>query len=125
MAYLSTPEIGSEAARLYPGVGPEIEATVKSAHQGGSRVADLFDEIGALALAQAEIVREVRVATAPARVTSALFLFAPVVFLVIQVQSGGIENLIADPRQKLMVAVGLALFLSGLVAAVAMVWRAR
>ena len=65
----ATPQ--AEAAHLvgeaFPEVGPELESTITAAFKSGSKSADLFDEIGSLAIAQAEVSREVRVARSEER----------------------------------------------------------
>lgn len=118
-------ELASDVASRLPEIGKELEATVRSASSSGSRIADLLDEIGSLAIAQAELSREVRVSTAPARVTAALFVGAPTIYLIVQTQSSGISRLIGSGGQQISGAIGLALFLAGLASAGLIMWRAR
>lgn len=122
---LTAPELGSRIAGVHTDIGEEIVATVGAAARGGSRVADLFDEMGSVALATAEMRREVRVATAPARVTVVVFLLAPVAFFLIRLRSGGLAQLLSSPDQRGMATLGLVLFLVGMAAAFAVAWRAR
>ncbi len=119
----------TEAAHMvgeaFPEVGPELESTITAAFRSGSKSADLFDEIGSLAIAQAEVSREVRVASAPARATALIFIAAPTIYLVLQARSGGLARLLAHPEQRLVSMIGLGLFGAGLLAAGLLAWRAR
>lgn len=124
----ATDTLDAMATRIrqaFPEVGPELEMTVKTAARSGSRVADLFDEIGSVAIAETEIGHEVRVATAPARATALLFLAAPTLYLVMQARSGGLGQVLAVTEQRVVGIAGLLLFLSGLAVALLIVWRAR
>lgn len=116
--------IADDISKQVPGIGPELRSAVSAAASSGSRVADLFDEIGAIAIAQAEVSREVRVATAPARVTAAVFGGAPAIYLVAQTQSGGLAALMSSPGQRVSGLLGLGLFLTGLAAVLTILWRA-
>ncbi|MGH3649926.1 MAG: type II secretion system F family protein [Acidimicrobiia bacterium] len=121
------PPIAEIAARVsdgFPVIGEELRLTVVTAARAGSDSAALFDEIGSLALAKSEIRREVRVATAPGRVTALVLLGAPLVYLFSQLGSGGISNLLASSQQRTVALAGMGLFLAGLGAAGFVVWRA-
>lgn len=111
--------------QAFSDVGPELEATIIAAARGGSQAADLFDEIGSLAIAQTEVSREVRVASAPARATALIFIGAPTGYLVLQVRSDRLPSLLAHPEQRVVALTGLALFLVGLFSAALLAWRAR
>lgn len=117
-------EVAAHVAGQLPSIGQELELTVVVASRSGSDSAALFDEIGSLALAQSEIRREVRVATAPGRATALVLVGAPLVYLVGQLGGGGLTSLIASPEQRLVATLGLGLFLTGLVAAGFVLWRA-
>ena len=116
--------IASEIAVHVPEIGTELRSAVAAAVSSGSRVADLFDEIGAIAIAQAEVSREVRVATAPARVTAAVLGGAPALYLILQMRGSGLTSLVSSPGQKVSGLLGLALFLAGLATVLTILWRA-
>lgn len=118
-------EAGVRAGVAFPAMARELAVTIPRAGRSGSAASDLFAELAALALAQEEIRREVRVAAAPARAATALFLIVPLGFVVSRVASGNLSALVATGVQQFMVAGGLALFLTGLALAVALVWRVR
>lgn len=120
----SLESLAGEARRAFPQVGLELAMTIPAVARSGSRGADLFDEIGTLALAQSEVAREVRVASAPARATAAVFVFAPTGFLVSQLHMGGIGRLLELPGQGAVAGIGLALFVAGLLTAVVIARKA-
>ncbi|HWB89287.1 MAG TPA: hypothetical protein VG872_08795 [Acidimicrobiia bacterium] len=109
----------------FPQIGEELRLTLLSAARTGSDTAALFDEIGALALAQSEIRREVKVATAPGRATALILLGAPLAYLLGQSGSGKLADLLASPQQRMVAILGLGLFLAGLCIAFVVVWRAE
>jgi hypothetical protein len=102
-----------------------LESTIGAVFSGGSRSADLFDEIGSLAIAQAEVVHEVRVASAPARATALVFVGAPTAYLIVQARSDRLARLLVHPEQRVVTLMGLALFTTGLLVAGILAWRAR
>lgn len=106
-------------------VGIELEMTIKTAALSGSRAADLFDEIGSVAIAQSEIYHEVRVASSSARATVVVFVVFPVLYLVFQARSGSLARLVAAPEQRIAGVAGLMLFVVGIVVAALLLWRAR
>lgn len=116
-------EVAAHVAGRLPSISQELELTVVAASRSGSDSAALFDEIGSLAIAQSEIRREVRVATAPGRATALVLVGAPLVYLVGQLGGGGLTNLIASPEQRLVGTLGLGLFITGLVGAGFVLWR--
>jgi hypothetical protein len=120
---LSIAEMAARARDQFPEIGPEIELTVMAAARAGSDAASIFDEIGSLAIAQAEIRHEIRVATAPGRATALVLVGAPVVYLTTQLGSGGIEAYLGSSEQRLMALLGLGVFCFGLVVAVVILWR--
>lgn len=105
-------------------VGLELEMTIKAAARSGSQAADLFDEIGSVAIAQSEISHEVRVGSSPARATAIVFVAVPVIYLVIQARSGTLTRLLAAPEQRIAGVAGLLLFVGGIVIAALLMWRA-
>jgi Flp pilus assembly protein TadB len=106
-------------------VGVELEMTIKTAARSGSRAADLFDEIGSVAIARSEISHEVRVGSSPARATAIVFVSVPVIYLVIQAQSGTLTGLLAAREQRIAGVAGLLLFVTGIMSAALLMWRAR
>ncbi len=106
-------------------VGVELEMTIKTAARSGSRAADLFDEIGSVAIARSEVSHEVRVGSSPARATAIVFVSVPVIYLVIQARSGTLTGLLAAPEQRIAGVTGLLLFITGIVSAALLMWRAR
>lgn len=117
-------EVAAHVAGQLPSIGQELEPTVVAASRSGSDSAALFDEIGSLAIAQSEIRREIRVATAPGRATALVLVGAPLIYLVGQLGGGGLASLVASPEQRLVATLGLGLFGTGLVAAGFVLWRA-
>lgn len=117
-------EVAAHVAEKFPGIGEELRLTVLAASRSGSDAAALFDEIGSLAIARADVRREVRMATAPGRATALVLLGAPLVYLVSQIGSGGLADLLASPEQRMVGMIGLGLFLLGLAVACLVLWRA-
>ncbi len=119
----------AEMARVLAGefvdVGRELAAAVDAVARSGAPSAELFDEIGALALAQAEIAHEVRIASAPARATVVVFVAAPFIYLSQRLSSGGLGELLLTPAQRGVTLVGLGLLVAGLLAVLALVGRVR
>lgn len=117
-------EVAAAVGREFPAISEELRLTVSNAFRSGSQAADLFDEIGSLAIAQSEIRREVKIATAPGRATAMLLVGAPAIYLASQAGSGGISRMLESSQQRIVVALGLGLFLVGAVAAMVVVLRA-
>lgn len=109
----------------FPLIRRELEATIRSSLRGGAPAAGLFDEIASLAIAQAEVQREVRIASSPARATAAVLVMAPAAFVFHQMRSGAFGQLLEHPGQRITAVLGMTLFLAGLVTAMVLVWRAR
>lgn len=114
----------SRVAEYFPAIGEELRLTVRAASRAGSDAAALFDEIGSLAIAQAEIRQEVRVATAPGRATALVLVGAPLLYVINRVGSGEMSSYLATSEQRVAVLVGLGLFTVGLVVASLVLWRA-
>lgn len=111
-------EVAAAIGRELPEIGAPLTATLARAQRSGARVADLFDEIGSLAIAQAEIAAEVNMSTAPVRATVAVLALAPAAFLA--TRGGELSREV--PGQGLASLAGALLFLSGLAA---VVWMSR
>lgn len=116
----------AHAARVeFEDVGEELELTIETVARSGARAADLFEEIGSMAIAKTEMVNEVRIASAPAKATAVVFLTAPLIFLFAQGRSGALSALLATPEQRAVSAVGMFLFVAGLMSVGALMWRAK
>lgn len=118
-------EVAEAVSREFSGIGAELRATIEAAVRSGAPAADLFDELGSLAIAQAEIAHEVRVSSAPARATAWFFVLAPSVFVYYQTTSGGLGGLLGSPAQRAAVLAGALLFVGGLGSIILLLWRAR
>lgn len=116
-------EVAALVASEFPTIARELELTVSASARSGSDVAALFDEIGSLALAQDEVRREVRVATAPGRATALVFIGAPVVYLSSRLSDQGLSEYLASAEQRIIATIGLGLFIVGLAGASFVVWR--
>lgn len=120
----SMSEVAARLGEAMPSIARELEHTVVAAARSGSDAAALFDEIGSLAIAQTEIGREVRVATAPGRATALVLVGAPAFYLASQMGSGGLAEHLSTPEQRVVALVGLGLFLVGLGLSCLVLWRA-
>lgn len=118
-----TAEVAARLAEEFPAIGPELQLTVMAAARSGADSAALFDEIGSLAIAQSEIRREVSIATAPGRATALVLVGAPIAYLVQRLGSGGLAPLLESPEQRIVSVLGLGLFLLGVLATGAVMWR--
>jgi hypothetical protein len=119
----SVAELAVRAREQLPAIGDEIELTVLAAARAGGDSASLFDEIGSLAIAQSEVRREVRIATAPGRATAAVLVAAPAAYLIFQAGSGGLAGMLAESEQRLVAVLGMGLFVTGLIVALLVLWR--
>jgi Flp pilus assembly protein TadB len=117
-------DMAARVGDMFPSLREELRLTVLNAGRSGSDAAPLFDEIGSLALARAEIRREVRTATAPARATALVLGGAPVVYLVNRAVSGSLESTLVTSPQRISAMVGLGLFMLGLTITLLIVWWA-
>ncbi len=116
-------EVAVLVAEEFPSIGQELRLTVSSSTRSGSDVAALFDEIGSLALAQDEVRREVRVATAPGRATALLLIGAPVIYMSSRLSDQGLAEFLASSEQRITAMLGLGLFVLGLAGAGFVLWR--
>lgn len=121
----SLSEAASVVAAEFTDAGRELGMTIEAAALAGGASADLFDEIAAVAIAQSEIAHEVRIASAPARVTALIFLAAPVIYFASRARSDSFLGLLDSPAQRLVGVLGLGLFALGLGAAGLILRRAR
>lgn len=101
-------------ASSFPDIGSELAVVSGVAAETGVAAANLFDELGDLALAQIEMSEEVRVAAAPARASALVLVGLPTAYLGYQVGSGEAAELMADPVQRVLALVGIALVGAGL-----------
>jgi Flp pilus assembly protein TadB len=127
MALESAALLSSVVADLkyeFPEIGQEIEVLVTAVAEAGSAAAPLFQELGDLALSQVEMTEEIRAATAPARASALVLVGLPVVYLGHQLSTGAIGDLLGNPAQQGVAAVGVLLAGVGLGASLLMVRKA-
>lgn len=115
--------IASRVAGAFAEVGDELRLTISMSARSGADSASLFDEIGSLALAQSEIRREVRTATAPARATALVLVGAPVGYVAWQITGGGIGGIVGSSAQRIAAMTGLGVFLLGVALTGLVMWR--
>ncbi len=118
-------QVARAAQEEFSEIGPELGTLLARVDGLGVSPAALFDEIGALALAQVEVAHEVSVASAPARATGAVLLVAPILGLGWALTQGGLESLLRHPAQRAAAVVGMALVVAGVTLSVLIVRRAR
>ncbi len=118
-------EVARVAQDEFSEIGPELGTLLARVDGLGVSPAALFDEIGALALAQVEVAHEVSVASAPARATGAVLLVAPILGLGWALTQGGLESLLHHPAQRAAALMGMALVAAGVTLSVLIVRRAR
>ena len=116
----SLSDVADAVADDVPEIGPELSVVVGPAQRSGARVADLFDEIGSVAIARAEIIAEVRMSTSPVRATLMVLGMAPPAYLAMR---GGMP--VYQGVGGVLALAGAALFLLGLGAASWMLGRSR
>ncbi len=119
-----TAEVATRVAAAFPTIEEELRLVVVAASRSGSDAAALFDEIGSLSIAQTEVSREVRVATAPGRATALVLIGAPVFYLVSRASSGDLGSFLASSEQRAAAVIGLGLFAAGLAWASLVLWNA-
>lgn len=117
-------EVAAFVASEFPDIGEELRLTIVNASRSGSDAAALFDEIGSLAIAQSEISREVRVATAPGKLTALVLVGAPMLFMASQLGSGDLGRLLASSEQRVVALIGLGVFALGFGISSLVLWRA-
>lgn len=117
-------DVAAAVAATFPDIEHEVRLTVLNAARSGSDAADLFDEIGSLAMAKADIRHETRVATAPARATALFLVGAPIVFVINRLSTSGLDPLVASTPQRMVTLIGLGLFLTGTAVTLLLIWRA-
>ncbi len=106
---LSVLELADVIGHRFRALGDELRLTINVAHRSGASAAEIFDEIGSLALAQSETQHEVRIAVAPGRATGLILLAAPMVFLAGQFATGGLSSLLTTPVQRWSMLIGACL----------------
>jgi Flp pilus assembly protein TadB len=111
--------VGSE----FPGVGRELNVAIASTSRTGGPMAAVFDGLASLAIAEDEMEREVRVATAPAKAAATLLLTAPTLYLAARWES--LHELFGQPGQRTAGTIGAVLVVAGLVIGVIIVRRAK
>ena len=118
-------EFANVARDEFDDVGSELALTIERVWRSGSAAADIFEEIGSLAIAEAEVANEVRVASVPARATALVFVGAPILYLGWLATTGGVGSLLADQSQRIVSIVGILVFAAGVLVAGSIMWRAR
>ena len=116
-------ELAALVGDEFADAGTELQLVIQSAASSGSSAADLFDEIGSLALADVEIEHEVRVATSLAKATALVFLVVPAFALFGRRNELG--GLMANPSQRGAIVLGVVLFALGLISVITMLARSR
>ncbi len=120
------PEVAAELAAALPGNGRLAAAAVRTAGLTGGRVADVFDGLALMALEEAELARERRVATAQARLSAMIVAGLPVLFLGVLAATGRMELLSGAGAAGLaLLTAGLGLLAAGVVAIWLMIRRAE
>ena len=118
-------QVARAAKAEFGEIGPELEALLARADGLGVSPAALFDEIGALAMAQVEVAHEVSIASAPARATGAVLLLGPILAIGWAFTEGRFEGLLRQPAQRAAALVGLALVVVGITLSVLILRRSR
>ncbi len=106
-------------------VGSELASVVESASVAGGASASLFEEMGDLALMHVEITEEVRVATAPARASTAVLLGLPLIYFGFLITTGRIEGMLTDTTQRGFALTGIGLVILGLGSSYVLAGRAK
>lgn len=118
-------EVATGVAGEFQDVEVELEMTIAAAARAGGVSADLFREIGSLAIARSEVEHEVKVAVSPARATAFVFFAVPTAYLVARLNSGSLAALVASSSQRVAGLLGVVLFVLGLLIAGLVLWRGR
>jgi len=118
-------QVARAAKAEFVEIGPELGALLARADGLGVSPAALFDEIGALAMAQVEVAHEVSIASAPARATGAVLLLGPILAIGWAVTEGRLEGLLRQPAQRAAALVGFGLVGVGTTLSVLILRRAR
>lgn len=117
--------IAESAARAFPPIGQELRVILSGPSERGGPLADLFDELGSLALAQVEVAQEVASAAAPARATAAVLLLMPAVAIAYAGSRGGLAPYLQTPAQRVVVLAGIALTGAGIAVGLMLMRGAR
>jgi Flp pilus assembly protein TadB len=95
-------------------IGLELGAVIDRISRLGSPAAALFDEMGAIALAQVEVAHEIATAAAPARATAFVLLAVPMFAIGSVTLSNRLGGYLSSPPQRVSALVGLCLVVVGL-----------
>lgn len=118
-------EVIETISREFEDIASELRATIETAMRSGGGAADIFDEIGAIAIAETEISHEVRVSSASARATAWFFVLAPTTYVWFRLVGGGATGLLESPQQRIPAFLGMVMFLAGLSLVIVLLRRAR
>lgn len=121
----SIPDLAAAVAEEYPDVGAEMVACIERSAWLGAPAADLFEEIGSVAMARSEVALEVNTAMAPARATLLVLLTVPAVAVWVAAGHGGLGSFVESGMQRLAVTAGMALCLLAGVSGLLLLRRVR
>lgn len=117
--------VAGMTAEEFPDVGPELAVCIERSAWSGAPIADLFDELAGVALAQFEVQQELRAALAPARATALVMLAGPLIVLWKMFGSEDRAGFLVSPAQRLAFVTGLLLVVVSFAAGAVMVRRSR
>jgi hypothetical protein len=103
--------LAAAAGVEYPDVGAELVACIERSALLGAPAADLFEELGSVAMARSEVALEVNTAMAPARATLLVLLAVPAVAVWVAAGHGGFGAFVESGLQRLAVTAGVFLCL--------------
>jgi hypothetical protein len=103
------PALAAAAAEEYPDLGSELAMCIERSAWLGAPAADLFEEVGSVAMARTEVAMEINIAMAPARATLLVLLVTPVIALWFAAGRGGLGGFVESGMQRLSVFAGLIL----------------
>jgi Flp pilus assembly protein TadB len=118
-------EVAGLTAEEFPDIGRELAALIGRAPSGGTPTAELFEEVGSVALAQSAVSHEVSAATASARATAAVLFGVLVIGVGRALGTGGLDYYLESPAQRSASLVGLLLIVGGSGIAVRMLTGSR
>lgn len=113
--------IDGVALRL-PTIGRLVESAVRAGARGG-RMLPVFEEILVIASAEEAVGAELRTSTAQVRASMWVLVGGPTAYMVWTMVTGRFGRLLAAPGGAVMSAVGMGLFVVGVVAMVVMARR--
>ncbi len=118
-------EIGRCVEEEFDEIGLELGAVIDRLSLLGSPAAPLFDEIGALALAQVEVAHEIAAASAPARATAVVLLLVPLAAIGSVTMNGQLSGYLSTSAQRTSAVIGLSLVMLGIGVSVAILRRTK